>query len=394
MMSEKMMYPLATETWDGLEKQAIQEVVDSGNYTMGARVKAFEEAFAAWVGSKYALMANSGSSANLLAVAAQFYKKSNPWKAGDEVIVPAVSWSTTYFPLAQYGLKQVYVDIDPDTLNLDLKQVEAAITERTRGIFAVNLLGNPVDYEVLGRLIEGKDITLLEDNCESMGAEISGRKAGTFGVVGTHSTFFSHHMSTMEGGICQTDDEELYHIMLCLRAHGWLRNLPEKNHVFNKTGDAFRDSFCFALPGYCLRPTEMQGAIGSVQLAKLDRFIELRRAGAAEFQRRFGGRKDLKMQKETGKSSWFGFALTITPEAGYDRAELVKVLRAHGVECRPVVTGDFTQNPVFKHMNHKIFGELKAAPYLHTHGIMVGNNPMEMTGCFDVLEKALAEVGR
>jgi CDP-6-deoxy-D-xylo-4-hexulose-3-dehydrase len=252
----------------------------------------------------------------------------------------------------------------------------------------VNLLGNPVDYERLKKIIAGRDIVLLEDNCESMGAELNGKKAGTFGVIGTHSTFFSHHMSTMEGGICVTDDEEIYHILLCLRAHGWLRNLPEKNHVFNKSGDAFKDSFCFVLPGYCVRPMEMQGAIGLEQLKKLDRMIELRRANAVAFKKRFGGRDDWDLQVETGRSSWFGFALVINEKAGYSRADLVAKLRAGGVECRPIVTGDFTQNPVIAHMDHRVHGELKNAQYIHTHGIMLGNNPEDLTGCFDVLERA------
>lgn len=385
-------YPLATPTWDRQEIDAAVAVLESGMCTMGEKVKKFETEYAAWTGSKYALMANSGSSANLLAVAAQFYKKENPLKAGDEVIVPAVSWSTTFFPLAQYGLKQVYVDVNRQTLNLDLDQLEAAITPKTRAIFAVNLLGNPVDYTRLNKIIEGKNIVLLEDNCESMGASINGKKSGTFGVVGTQSTFFSHHMSTMEGGICVTDDEELYHIMLCLRAHGWLRNLPEKNHVCDKSGDPFVDSFVFALPGYCLRPTEIQGAMGSIQLAKLDKFIELRRANAAEFQQRFGHRTDITFQSEVGSSSWFGFSMVVNENAGYDRATLVKSLRAHGIECRPIVTGDFTQNPVIKHMDHRVHGKLVNAPYIHNNGIMVGNNPENLSKCFDILEQALNEV--
>lgn len=391
-MSDNIAYKLATETWDQQEKDAILAVMESGNYTMGARVKKFEEDFAKWVGSKYALMTNSGSSANLLAVAAQFYKKNNPLKAGDEVIVPAVSWSTTFFPLAQYGLKQVYVDIDRGTLNMDLGQVAAAITPKTRAIFTVNLLGNPLDYAKLREIIGDRDIIVLEDNCESMGATFGDKKAGTFGVVGTHSTFFSHHMSTMEGGICQTDDEELFHIMLCLRAHGWLRNLPEKNHVCDKSGDPFKDSFVFALPGYCLRPTEMQGAIGSVQLTKLDKMIALRIKNAKEFVERFGGRTDISLQTEVGMSSWFGFALIVNEDAGYDRATLVKSLRKHGVECRPIVTGDFTQNPVIGHMDHRVHGKLVNAPYIHNNGIMVGNNPVELSKCFDVLQRALDEV--
>ncbi len=385
-------YPLATSTWGPEEREAIMRVVDSGMMTMGPRVKEFESGFAEWVGAKYCLMANSGSSANLLAVASQFFKKKNPLKAGDEVIVPAMSWSTTYFPLAQYGLTQVLVDVNRDTLNLDLDQLEKAITPKTRAIFAVNLLGNPIDYTRLNQIIAGKDIILLEDNCESMGAWVGSQKAGTFGAVGTHSTFFSHHMATMEGGLANTDDEELFHIMLCLRAHGWLRNLPEQNHVHNKTGDAFKDSFTFALPGYCLRPTEIQGALGTEQLKRLDGMVALRNKNAAQFQKRFGTRDEFSIQKETGTSSWFGFAMVLRDNAPWSRDEVVNALNAHKIECRPIVCGDFTQNPVFKHMPHRLHGKMTNAAHIHTHGIFVGNNPVDLTPCFDVLDKALASL--
>lgn len=213
-------YPLATSSWDDQEIEAIQSVIESGMYSMGKNVQEFESMFSNYFGTEYSVMVNSGSSANLLAVAALFYKKDNPLKAGDEVIVPSVSWSTTYHPLQQYGLKVKFVDIDIETLNLSLDQVKAAITDKTRLILAVNLLGNPLDYVELNKVIEGKNILLLEDNCESMGASLNNKKTGTWGIMGTYSCFFSHHISTMEGGVITTDDKELYHILLSLRAHG------------------------------------------------------------------------------------------------------------------------------------------------------------------------------
>ncbi len=387
-----LTYQLASNTWSNAEEQAIQDIIKSGHYTMGERVKIFEKEYATWTGSKYALMCNSGSSANLLAVSSLFYKKNNPLKPGDEVIVPAMSWSTTYFPLTQYGLKLVFVDVDADTLNLDLTQLKNAITDKTRLIFTVNLLGNSNKFDTLNSIIANKNIYLLEDNCESMGATYKGQKTGTFGLIGTQSTFFSHHMATMEGGLCITDDEELYQIMLCMRAHGWLRDLPEKNLVCNKLGDAFLDSFRFALPGYCLRPTEIQGALGSVQLKKLDAGIQARRNNAAEFSARFSHQKDLRFQKEIGKSSWFGFSMLVEKNAPFTREEFVKILQNHGVECRPIVAGDFTQNPVIQHLNYRIHGSLKNAKTFHSNGVFVGNNPENLSTQFDILEKAIQSI--
>ena len=216
-------FRLAISTWDDREHQAIQKVVDSGAFTMGKYVAEYEKRFADFFGSKYAVMVNSGSSANLLMIASLFYTKNTKLrlKRGDEVIVPAVSWATMYFPLQQYGLKVKFVDIDRDTLNMDLAKLEEAITDQTKVILTVNLLGNPNDFAAVQAMIGNAGIVLLEDNCESMGAVFNNRQAGTFGIMGTFSSFFSHHISTVEGGYIVTDDEELRHILLCLRAHGW-----------------------------------------------------------------------------------------------------------------------------------------------------------------------------
>ena len=221
-------YPLAESSWGEEEIQANKKVIESNIFSMGQYVKQFEDDFAKFFGSKYAIMVNSGSSANLVAIAASFYTKNPYLKRGDEVIVPAVSWSTTYYPLQQYGLKCKFVDVDIDTLNFDIEALKEAITDNTKAIFAVNLLGNPNDFETIESMIKDKNILLIEDNCESMGAKQNGKYTGTFGKMGTFSTFFSHHMATMEGGVVVTDDKELYHVMLTLRAHGWTRNLRKK----------------------------------------------------------------------------------------------------------------------------------------------------------------------
>jgi len=302
-------YPLATSTWDEKELNAIQSVIDKDIFTMGDSVKQFEEDFALFLNKKYCVMVSSGSTANLIATAALFYTKNPMLKRGDEVIVPAVSWSTTYFPLQQYGLKLKFVDIDLDTLNYDLEALESAITDNTKMIMVVNLLGNPNDFIKIDKIIKDKDIFILEDNCESMGAEYRGKQAGTFGVMGTFSTFFSHHMATMEGGFVTTDDEELYHILLSMRAHGWTRNLPKENKICTKSDDWFEESFRFVLPGYNVRPVEMSGAIGIEQLKKLPTFLMQRRKNAKLFVELFENHSDFMIQKDIDNSSWFGFSL-------------------------------------------------------------------------------------
>ncbi|MGF1901257.1 DegT/DnrJ/EryC1/StrS family aminotransferase [Aliivibrio sifiae] len=386
-------YSLASSTWDDKEYAAIQRVIDSDMFTMGKEVAQYEKDFAKFFGSKYALMVSSGSTANLLMIASLFFtkNKSLKLKRGDEIIVPAVSWSTTYFPLQQYGLKVKFVDIDLNTLNMDLDKLEAAITENTRAILSVNLLGNINDFNRMQEIIAGRDIFILEDNCESMGATLGGKQAGTFGVMGTYSSFFSHHIATMEGGCVVTDDEELYHILLCIRAHGWTRNLPKFNKVTGeKSDDHFEESFKFVLPGYNVRPLEMSGALGIEQLKKLPNFIETRRKNAQLFQNLFANHPHLLIQQETGNSSWFGFSLIIKENAPYNRADLVKLLTENHIECRPIVTGNFLKNKeVLEYFDYEVSGNLKASEYLDEHGLFVGNHQNDIEKEIQLLSKIL-----
>lgn len=388
-------YSLASSSWDKEEIAAIQRVIDSNMFSMGKEVINFEKAFSEYTGSKYSVMVNSGSSANLLAVAALFYKKNNPLKRGDEVIVPAVSWSTTYYPLYQYGLKLKFVDIDINTLNYDLDALKSSLTDKTRMIVAVNLLGNPNCFDSINSLIKDKNIILIEDNCESMGAKYKGKQAGTFGTMGTFSTFFSHHISTMEGGVINTDDEELYHILLSLRAHGWTRNLPKENLVTGtKSDNPFDESFKFVLPGYNVRPVEMSGAIGIEQLKKLPKFIKERRENAKYFLKEIREIPFLRFQHEIEESSWFGFAIILDENSPISRNDLVNILIAKKIDCRPIVAGNFAKNEVIKFFNYEIHQELKNSDYIDKNGFFVGNHQFNIKKEIDLLIKTLKEIDK
>jgi CDP-6-deoxy-D-xylo-4-hexulose-3-dehydrase len=383
-------FPLATATWGQEEQDAMQRVIASGMYTMGANVQAFERDFAQYVGSQHCVMVNSGSSAVLLMVAALFYTKNAKLKLqrGDEVIVPAVSWSTTYYPLYQYGLKIKFVDIDLHTLNYDLDQLEQAVTDKTRAIMAVNLLGNPNDFGRIRQIIGQRDIVLMEDNCESMGAKFEGKHAGTFGVMGSFSSFFSHHISTMEGGLIVTDDEELYQILLSLRAHGWTRNLPKHNLVCSdKSDDPFEESFRFVLPGYNVRPLEIEGALGVEQVKRLPLLIEERRKNGKLLQAALASHPDIIIQQEIGESSWFGFSLVIRPGSKLTRSALVAKLTELGFECRPIVAGNFAKNEVVKYFDSEVHGVLKHAEHIDKNALFVGNHHYPIPDAFAALAK-------
>jgi CDP-4-dehydro-6-deoxyglucose reductase, E1 len=385
----KNRYELASSTWDESELQAMQNVIQSGKFTMGERVKEFERQFAAHVGAKYAVMVNSGSSANLVLVNALKYHSQYNLASEDEIIVPAVSWSTTFYPVTQSGFVLRFVDIDRRSLNIDVSQIEAAITPKTKAIFAVNLLGNPVDWEAINQIAVRHNLILLEDNCESLGGVFQGKSLGTFGLGGTFSTFFSHHMSTMEGGLVCTDDEELMQIMNSLRAHGWTRDLPSQNHVFNKTGVAWDDHFRFVLPGFNLRPLEIEAAIGLEQLKKVNSFVSARRDNAKLFSDLMSEFTDIEIQAELGESSWFGFSMVLTGNLRGKRQALVELLTESGIESRPIVAGNFTRNPVISHLPHSIHGDLSAADEMHENGLFVGNHHYDLSEEFGLLKQAL-----
>jgi CDP-6-deoxy-D-xylo-4-hexulose-3-dehydrase len=310
-------------------------------------------------------------------------------KTGDEVIVPAVSWSTTYFPLQQFGLKLKFVDIDLETLNYDLDALKTSITNKTKMIVIVNLLGNPNDFEKINDIVTNKNIIVFEDNCESLGAEYKGKQTGTFGLLGTFSTYFSHHISTMEGGFVTTDNEELYHILLSIRAHGWTRNLPKKNHVTNISNNWFEESFRFVLPGYNVRPIEMSGAIGNKQLKKLPNFLKKRRENAKLFVDLFKNHDDFLIQKEVDKSSWFGFSLIIKPGSRLIRKDIINILEKNKIEYRPIVTGNFARNEVLKYFNYEIHKKLTNANHLHDNGFFVGNSHENLLSNIKLLKKIL-----
>lgn len=384
-----MRYTLSDNTWDEKEYKALNNVIESGFFSMGEKVKQFEISFAKKFNVKYAIMSNSGSSANLLAIAALVYSK-RLYK-GDEVLVPAVSWSTTYFPLSQHQLKLKFIDVDIDTFNIDILQIESAITANTKAILAVNLLGNPNYFDELTSICEKHNLILIEDNCESMGAKYNDRALGTIGALGTFSTFYSHHICTMEGGVTVTNDEELYHYMLSIRSHGWTRHLPLNSKIYQKKDDSFYESFNFIMPGYNLRPLEMEGALGIEQLKKLDDIINQRRANAEYFKNKIHELKGYKTQVEVGKSSWFGFAILMTGKNLGKRAELVKELNANQIDVRPIVTGNFTRNKAIEYLDYEIHGTLKNADSIHDEGFFVGNHSKNNFDQVDILIKILKD---
>ena len=389
LMSAPSKYPLASSSWDDDELAALQRVIAGGRFTMGEQVREFERRFARHFGSRHALMVCSGSMANLVGVAALSYRKRRPLQRGDEVIVPAISWATTYYPLQQYGLRLRFLDVDLHTLNMDVTQLQAALTPRTRMVVAVSILGNPADLTRLRSFCDEHDLILFEDNCESMGARLDGRYTGTFGDIGTFSTFFSHHISTMEGGVLVTDDDELYYLARSLRAHGWTRDLPSDCGLYEGRGDDFFEAYRFILPGFNARPLELSGAVGIEQLLKLEQMIAVRRQNAAHFVALFRDDPRLLIQREHGESSWFAFTLLLHPGLADTRSRVMAALKSAGIEFRIVTGGCFTRHDVIRYFDYDTVGELPNANLVHDQGFFVGNHPRDLRAELDLLRSTL-----
>jgi CDP-6-deoxy-D-xylo-4-hexulose-3-dehydrase len=364
-------------TFGADEINAVLECLLTVHVTMGKKVLDFEREFCSRFGWRHGVMNNSGSSANLLAIAALAnHATADGLRPDDEVIVPALSWSTTVWPLIQLGLKPVIVDIDPHTLNIDPAEIERAIGPKTRAVMIVPVYGNPCDMDAIVDICGRRNLMLIEDCCEALGAYYNGIPVGKFGRVGTFSFYYSHHMTTLEGGITVTDDFELSELMRILRAHGWTREVEDKQR-WHELYPEFDPRFLFVNLGYNLRPTELAGSMGLVQLPKLAEFIRIRRENAAWFRTALSPFETIfTFQNEypKGESSWFGFPLILKDTAPFPVSELTAHLNAAGIETRPIICGNIARQPALQHYEHRTIGTLANANAVMNRAFSFGNH--------------------
>lgn len=360
---------LHERTFGEEEIAAVVEALRSpNNGTSGEKVREFERKF-----GEHAVLCNSGSSANLLAIAALTNPVTkNRLQPGDEVIVSALSWSTTVWPLVQHGLVPVIVDIDPDTLNIDMVQVLQALGPKTKAIMPVHVYGNPCDMTALATL-HGRGIRIIEDCCEAMGAcDASGILVGSTGNLSTFSFYFSHHMTMIEGGLVIADSQPLSDLLRILRAHGWVRDVPD-NQAYCKAYPDIDPRFLFVNVGYNLRATELQASMGLVQLGKLPAFLAQRRYIAQKLKDVFEPYRDvLRIQLERGESSWFGFPVIVEPHAPFTAKALRSYLEDNGIETRSIICGNIARQPGMKLWPHRVFGDLKHADHVMRSGFSIG----------------------
>lgn len=375
-------YPLGYCTWEEEEINAAVNCLRERKTTMWDKTFAFEEQFAAYIGSDEAVMVNSGSSADLVMMLAA--RESGLLQPGDEILIPAVTWPTQVWSAIEAGFTVKLIDVDPETLNTTPEIIEAEITPKTKALFLVHLMGNPCDMQKIAEIAEKHGLLIFEDCCEALGAEFDGHKVGTFGVASSFSFFASHHISTMEGGMIATSNKEFADTCRMMRAHGWARDLKVRTgdvRVLGRYGYTEDPRYLFLGMGFNFRPTELSAAIGSIQLWKLEQFNANRNKNAEAVQRLFrttNGHVALWLNSTHYKSkpAWFALPFVLREDLPFSRAQVFELLNKRGIDTRPIVGGNLARHPAFWKYRG-MSASLKGANIIHDRGFYIGLSPFE-----------------
>ena len=341
--------------------------------SMGEQCTAFEKAFAAYQERKYAVLVGNGSLANLALI--QALLNLGRLKKGDKVGVSAVTWATNVMPLMQLGLEPVAIDCSIENLNVMSAELEKQI-DQLQGFFLTNALGFCGDIDALRDLSARKGVVFIEDNCESLGTRYKGTLLGNFGLASTFSFFVGHHMSTIEGGMVCTDDEELYHMLIMVRAHGWDRNLPagKQQELRAKHGiDAFHGRYMFYEPAYNLRATELTGFLGAHQLPMLEGTIDRREANFRKFHASLLKREDVYYPLHAEHIERISnFAMPVIARSSEILKATLKRFEEAGVEVRPVIAGNIAEHPFWT--KQLPAAQCENAHLMHIQGFYFPNN--------------------
>jgi CDP-4-dehydro-6-deoxyglucose reductase, E1 len=347
--------------------------------SQGPKVREFEALAARYIGKKYAVAVNSGSSANLLALSALVQAGKVP--RGSEVIIPATTFSTVASPIIQVGLVPVYVDIDPKSWNIDPKQIEKAITKKTRVIMPVHTFGNPADMPAIMRIARKHKLLVLEDCCEAHGAMIGKKKVGSFGHLATLSFFVAHNITTGEGGMIFTDSAEEYELLQSLREFGRLplETMQTKRFTYkDKVLRGYDARYIFTRLGYNVRMTDIAAGIGIAQIGKLDRLNRQRLSIVQQYMKTLAPYRaylTLPVIEKSTFHSFYGFPFLVKRDAPFSRMDLVMHLEKNGIETRPFFGGCLPDQPGFRDEPKRIVGQLPVARMIRDQSVFIGCHP-------------------
>lgn len=376
-----------------ITKKALSEFILSTNrLSMGEHCELFEANFAKHQGSKHAILFNSGGSANLAMI--QALKNLGRLKQGDQVAFSALTWSTNTMPIIQLGLEPVAIDCELENMNVSSKKLlERLTTQNIKALFLTNVLGFVADIGELKKLCDQKGIVLIEDNCESLGTVIQGKKTGTFGLCASFSFYVAHHMSTIEGGMLCTDDEEFANMLKMVRANGWDRNLsPETQQKLRKQHGIsdFNAKYAFYDLGYNLRPTEITGFLGNFQLQFLEETISKREQNYLNIEQTIRNNPNLISLKHDHIDRLSTFAIPVISQSADYKLELVDRFEAAGIETRPIIAGNMQNQPFYeKYVKTKF--EMPHTELLHHNGFYCGNYPELSIEDLELIKSCLAQ---
>lgn len=370
MTSKNTNIPLIKDTIDYKDiKQLIRWLKTNPRLTKGDLTIKFEKEWSKWLGVKHTIFVNSGSSANLAALYA--LKLTNKLR-NNKIVVPAVSWATTVAPAIQLGFEPIMCDSDSDNLGLNINHLKNIIEEHNPAtIILVHVLGIPNSMDEIVNLCEKHDIRLVEDTCEAMGSKYDGKNLGVFGDISTFSLYFGHHISTIEGGLVCTNNDELYNILLAIRSHGWDRDMNDEYKGFyrNKYNvDDFHALYTFYYAGFNIRSTDLQAFIGLNQLKKLDKIIKKRNKNFKYYQKNIIN--NYWKIKEPKKSYVSNFAYPIITN---NLDKLVSALNVANIDCRPLICGSINEQPFWYDNYGK--SNLPNSNLVHKNGLYIPNNP-------------------
>lgn len=376
--------PLSYNSVGEAEIEAANSVLRSGYLTQGAKVMEFEAQLAEFHGVRHAVLVNSGSSANLVGIEAAVYLSllrpdlaGGPIATGDEVVIQGLNWPSTLKPIVNHGLVPVFCDVDADTLSATPEHIDAVRTERTRMVIAVPVLGNPGALDELESYCRETGLLLFVDGCESLGAVTpAGVRVGSVGLATAFSFYFSHHITTIEGGAILTDDEYLADICFALRAHGWSRNL-RLDEFLDLDTSRVDPRFCFVIPGYNVRSTDLNAAVGLVQLRRLEESVGDRQRIARNRVAALAEHQDVVTVPgaDSGNGhSWMTFPMVFATNHARDRAQ--NTLESLGVETRPIIVGNTLRHPLARNLPlSPDQQELPICDAIFERGLMIGLNP-------------------
>ena len=368
--SKKISYPLLENGFNDEDILKGIEVLLSRKLTMSEITFNFEKYFAKYVGSKYAVMVNSGSSANLLVAFALINpSKKNRLKNGDNFILPSICWSTSLWPFIQSGLKPKFIDVSKKDFCIDVESLNPKKLNNIKAVVAINILGNCPNIIELSKICRQKNIYLIEDTCEALGSKMNSKYLGTFGDFGTYSFYYSHQITSGEGGMIVCNSKEDYKLLKVLRSHGWDRNLNKKNEK----------NFNFVNSGFNLRPLDLTAAIGFNQIKRLNKMKKVRKKNkemiinSLKNSPKWNNQFEFFEARKGLDASWFGFPILLNKNLKNKKKRFLQYLNQNNIETRPILSGNFLNQPSVSlynlNSNNKKF---KIAQEIEDRGFFIG----------------------